>query len=411
MFPRISLFCVARLHTSARAFARSRVPRVPLFDFEVPADSGASGASYAGARRVPGSSSMWTASMTVRGKRVSLGNFSSAKEASDAAAAAAAAARDADTARGAARGVLTRAEAAARGLSVFGDDGEEVVEVAGGEPAAAVNPSAASSRFRGVVREGQGATLWEAVYRGADGRVVSGGEYETEDEAARAHDALLRMYGGDESLANFSVDAYSAWVPPEDFVVTGSIATRPGEALTVDEIVAALRDERAVDVRVVPLAGRSDLAEALIVATGRSVAHMRKLADLVARALRKRALPGVDAGVEARDMDDWMIVDCGSVIVNIMDAETREALALEDFYEAMVEGQDPYAGMTYEEWLEANPIPDKWLARLERDEREMEAAQRVHTPPLAGGETAETASPDFTGKVVPRKRRRNKSKQ
>ena len=36
--------------------------------------------------------------------------------------------------------------------------------------------------------------------------------------------------------------------------------------------------------------------------------------------LRKRQLPGVDPTVEARDMDDWMVVDCGNVIVNVMDA-------------------------------------------------------------------------------------------
>ena len=36
--------------------------------------------------------------------------------------------------------------------------------------------------------------------------------------------------------------------------------------------------------------------------------------------LRKRRLPGVDATVEAREMDDWMVVDAGNIIVNVMDA-------------------------------------------------------------------------------------------
>ena len=35
---------------------------------------------------------------------------------------------------------------------------------------------------------------------------------------------------------------------------------------------------------------------------------------------RKRRLPGVDCSVEARDMDDWMVVDAGNIIVSIMDA-------------------------------------------------------------------------------------------
>lgn len=36
--------------------------------------------------------------------------------------------------------------------------------------------------------------------------------------------------------------------------------------------------------------------------------------------LRKRKLKGVDPLVEGRDMDDWMVVDAGNIIVNIMDA-------------------------------------------------------------------------------------------
>ena len=33
--------------------------------------------------------------------------------------------------------------------------------------------------------------------------------------------------------------------------------------------------------------------------------------------------------------------------------------------------------MTYEEWLVKNPIPEKWLKRLERDEEEMAAEQMM----------------------------------
>ena len=40
-------------------------------------------------------------------------------------------------------------------------------------------------------------------------------------------------------------------------------------------------------------------------------------------------------------------------------------------------GEDPDAGLTYEEWLQKHPIPEKWLKRLERDEEELEAAQRI----------------------------------
>jgi len=147
---------------------------------------------------------------------------------------------------------------------------------------------------------------------------------------------------------------------------------------------------------VLPLAGRSDLADHMVWVTGRDARHMGRMADALARVPRRRALPGVDATVEARDMDDWMVVDAGNIIVNIMDADARECFALEPMYEAMVEGVDPHAGMTYDEWLEANPIPQKWLDRLARDEEEMDAAARARKgeapPPPPGRAAADHAA-------------------
>jgi ribosome-associated protein len=201
------------------------------------------------------------------------------------------------------------------------------------------------------------------------------------------------MYGGAGARTNFAAEAAEAWVPPAlaggGALLgggRGAVADAPGVPLTPADVEAVLRAERGLDVRVLPLAGRSDLAEHMVWVTGRDARHMGRMADALARVLRRRALPGVDATVEARDMDDWMVVDAGNIIVNIMDADARECFALEPMYEAMVEGVDPHAGMTYDEWLEANPIPQKWLDRLARDEEEMDAAARARkgeAPPRA----------------------------
>jgi len=299
-----------------------------------------------------------------------------------------------------------------------------------------------SARFVGVLREGPGATMWEAVLElpaevgaaasAADGnasaaaaaaaapREISGGEYEDEAEAARAYDALARMYLGAGARTNFARDAFSAWVPPARregdgaeaggggsaggegagggleaaVAATGQIATRVGVPLTAEEVVRALEQERGVDVRVVSLAGRSDLAEALVFATGRSVPHMRRMADMVSRALRKRRLPGIaDPGVEARDMDDWMLVDCGNLIVSVMDAEARECFALEKYWEGMRLGEDPHAGLGFDEWLRRNPVPDKWNARLERDEVELRQRGRVAAAPPQGASAGAGGGP------------------
>jgi hypothetical protein len=99
--------------------------------------------------------------------------------------------------------------------------------------------------------------------------------------------------------------------------------------------------------------------------------------------------------VENRDGDDWMVVDCGGLVVNVMDAETREVLDLERMYEGIARGEPRPAwaeraaraarsggddvdaeaeeDRAFEEWLAANPLPDKWV-RLERDEEAIRAA-------------------------------------
>lgn len=72
-------------------------------------------------------------------------------------------------------------------------------------------------------------------------------------------------------------------------------------------------------------------------------------------------------------MDDWMVVDGGNIIVNIMDADAREAFDLETMYGNMVLGEDPHDGYTFEQWLAENPVPDKWIERLLQDDADVEA--------------------------------------
>jgi hypothetical protein len=44
---------------------------------------------------------------------------------------------------------------------------------------------------------------------------------------------------------------------------------------------------------------------------------------------------------------------------------------LENFYTNMKLGVNPYEGYTFDEWLAANPVPEKWKKRLERDDADM----------------------------------------
>jgi len=111
---------------------------------------------------------------------------------------------------------------------------------------------------------------------------------------------------------------------------------REGQRLSPEEVVLALRDEGGVDVRVIDVSKKTSLAEHLIFVTGRTPSHMRRLADMVCRALRRRKLREWDSvgrwEVENRNGDDWMAVDCGSMVVNVFEAGARAALDVEGIW-------------------------------------------------------------------------------
>jgi ribosome-associated protein len=95
-------------------------------------------------------------------------------------------------------------------------------------------------------------------------------------------------------------------------------------------IVKSLDDDKAEDIVTIDLEGRSSLADALVIATGRSSRHVASIADHLARKLK-------EAGYGTRPVDgasqgDWVLVDAGDVIVHIFRPEVRSYYDLEGMW-------------------------------------------------------------------------------
>ena len=101
----------------------------------------------------------------------------------------------------------------------------------------------------------------------------------------------------------------------------------------MEESVDALEQENAQQVVVLDLMGKSDLADHMVFVSGVSPAHLRKMADMLVSALRARKIAGLQPGVEGRHCEDWMIVDAGNIIFQIMDPEFRKQIKLEEHWE------------------------------------------------------------------------------
>ena len=92
----------------------------------------------------------------------------------------------------------------------------------------------------------------------------------------------------------------------------------------------SLDEDKAENIVVIDLEGRSSLADALVIATGRSSRHVAAIAEHLARRLK-------DAGYGTRPINgaqqgDWVLVDAGDVIVHVFRSEVRDYYDLEGMW-------------------------------------------------------------------------------
>lgn len=88
-----------------------------------------------------------------------------------------------------------------------------------------------------------------------------------------------------------------------------------------------LDEEKAEQVLTIDLEGKSDVADALVIASGRSQRHVAALADKISRSLKESGLEGVK--IEGLPSADWVLLDAGDLIVHLFRPEVREFYNLE----------------------------------------------------------------------------------
>ncbi len=118
---------------------------------------------------------------------------------------------------------------------------------------------------------------------------------------------------------------------------TAALRARPrrtksglGAQRAADLIVKSLEDDKAEEIVTIDIAGRSSVADMLVIASGRSQRHVAALADHVIDALKTA---GASAPrVEGLPHADWVVVDAGDVIVHLFRPEVRAFYAIEKIW-------------------------------------------------------------------------------
>ena len=98
----------------------------------------------------------------------------------------------------------------------------------------------------------------------------------------------------------------------------------------MQDVLTGLDDAKAEEIVQIDLAGKTSIADIMIVATGRSSVHVGSIADRVVKALKGAGMSS--PRVEGLPHCDWVLVDAGDVIVHIFRPEVRQFYNLEKMW-------------------------------------------------------------------------------
>src|SRR6185295_1948791 len=106
--------------------------------------------------------------------------------------------------------------------------------------------------------------------------------------------------------------------------------TRPAAEEILNRVLARLDDMKAEDTVTIDLTGKSSIADAMVVTSGRSNRHVGAVADHVLEHLAKAGVPNLR--VEGMSHCDWVLIDAGDVIVHVFRPEVRAFYSLEKMW-------------------------------------------------------------------------------
>ena len=112
-------------------------------------------------------------------------------------------------------------------------------------------------------------------------------------------------------------------------VPTPGAAALPAPEVTAlhELILKSLDDDQAQEVISIPLTGKSDIGDYMVVASGRSTRQVASMAAKLADRIKQET--GRIARIEGLPAADWVLIDADDVIVHIFRPEVRNFYNLE----------------------------------------------------------------------------------
>ncbi len=92
-------------------------------------------------------------------------------------------------------------------------------------------------------------------------------------------------------------------------------------------IMQSLDDDQAVEIVSIPLAGKSSIADHMVIASGRSTRQVASMATKLAQRIKDEV--GRSPRIEGLPAADWVLIDAEDVIVHLFRPEVRTFYNLE----------------------------------------------------------------------------------
>ncbi len=92
-------------------------------------------------------------------------------------------------------------------------------------------------------------------------------------------------------------------------------------------VMQSLDDDQAQEVVSIPLAGKSSIADHMVIASGRSSRQVASMAQKLAERIKQKF--GKSVRLEGLPVADWVLIDADDVIVHLFRPEVRSFYNLE----------------------------------------------------------------------------------
>ena len=94
----------------------------------------------------------------------------------------------------------------------------------------------------------------------------------------------------------------------------------------------SLEDDKAIEPMVIDLAGKTEIADWMVVATGTSYRHIASMGDKIVSRLKEAGHERVSVEGLGDPQTNWVLIDAGDIIVHLFRAEARSFYDIEKLW-------------------------------------------------------------------------------